>query len=93
MNGMRTVITVRQFQGSEVGNNRKGIGVFKAGITISKNHKRAIVILDDRKTKLRLARAVQGKKADLIKDATTYLLRLIVHFIITITFDNSKEFA
>lgn len=46
----------------EVGNNRERVGDIKADTIIGKNHKGAIVTLDDRKTKLRLAMAVQGKK-------------------------------
>ena len=46
---------------SEVVNNKEDVGDFKENAIIGKNHKGAIVILDDRKTKLHLAMAVQGK--------------------------------
>ena len=46
----------------EVANNRERVGDFEADTIIGKNHKGAIVTLDDRKTKLRLAMAVQGKE-------------------------------
>ena len=77
----------------EVANNRERVGDFEADTIIGKNHKGAIVTLDDRKTKLRLAMAVQGKKADLVKNAITYLLSPISNLVKTITFDNGKEFT
>lgn len=49
--------------------------------------------LDDRKSKLRLAFPLEGKKAQDVLDASTILLEPIKDFVETITFDNGKEFT
>ncbi len=77
----------------EVANNRERVGDIEADTIIGKNHKGAIVTLDDRKTKLRLAMVVKGKKSELVQKAITTLLQPIKSLIQTITFDNGKEFA
>jgi IS30 family transposase len=74
-------------------NNRVRVGDFEADTIIGKNHKGAIVTLDDRKSKLRLAIFTDGKKARAVTDGITSLLSPISQFVKTITFDNGKEFS
>ncbi len=76
-----------------VANNRKRIGDWEADTIIGKNHKGAIVTLDERKSKLRLVAPLQGKKANLVKNAMITLLSPITEFVKTVTFDNEKEFT
>ncbi len=63
--------------------------------TVDRNHfiKGAIVTLDDRKSKLRLAFPLPGKKAMHVKNAMLMLFKPIQAFVKTITFDNGKEFT
>jgi transposase, IS30 family len=50
------------------------------------------VTLDERKSKLRLAFPLSGKKAQPVLDAAVLMLDPIKNFVKTITFDNGKEF-
>ena len=77
----------------EEANNRERIGDWEADTIIGKNHKGAIVTLDERKSKLRLAFPLSGKKSQLVLDATVLILDPIKTFVKTITFDNGKEFT
>lgn len=77
----------------EIANQRKRIGDWEADTIIGKNHKGAIVTLDERQSKLRLAAPLQGKKAYPVKEAMIALLHPIRQFVKTITFDNGKEFT
>jgi IS30 family transposase len=74
-------------------NNRERVGDWEADTIIGKNHQGAIVTLDDRKSKLRLASPLPGKKAASVKEAMLMLLKPIQAFVKTITFDNGKEFT
>jgi len=74
-------------------NNRERVGDWEADTIIGKNHQGAIVTLDDRKSKLRLAAPLAGKKARNVKDAMIKLLEPIHCYVKTITFDNGKEFT
>ncbi len=74
-------------------NERKRVGDWEADTLIGKNHKGAIITMDERKSKLRLAAPLQSKKADHVKKAAIALLRPIKLFVETITFDNGKEFS
>lgn len=74
-------------------NQRERIGDWEGDTIIGKNHKGAIVTLDERKSKLRLAAPLATKKADPLTIALIKLLRPIKKFVHTITFDNGKEFA
>ena len=78
---------------SEEANNRERVGDWEADTIIGKNHQGAIVTLDDRKSKLRLAAPLAGKKALYVKDAMIKLLEPIHRYVKTITFDNGKEFT
>lgn len=80
-------------QRPEAANNRERVGDWEADTIIGKGHKGAIVTLDDRKTKLRLAAPLSGKHADLVKDWITRLLKPFEGLTKTITFDNGKEFT
>ena len=77
----------------DAANNRERIGDWEADTIIGKNHKGAIVTLDDRKSKLRLAAPLSGKKAISVKEAIIALLQPIEQFVKTVTFDNGKEFT
>jgi len=74
-------------------NNRDRVGDWEADTIIGKNHQGAIVTLDERKSKLRLALPLAGKKALYVKDAIVKLLQPIQDYVRTITFDNGKEFT
>ncbi len=52
----------------EIANQRGRFGDWEADTIIGKNHKGAIVTLDERKSKLRLAAPLQGKKAQLVTE-------------------------
>ena len=77
----------------EIANQRGRVGDWEADTIIGKNHKGAIVTLDERKSKLRLAAPLQGKKAKLVAEAMIKLLHPFQRFVQTITFDNGKEFT
>lgn len=77
----------------QVANNRERVGDWEMDTIIGKNHKGAIVTIDDRKTKLRLAYPVSGKRAKDVKDAIIKLLDPIKNWVETTTYDNGKEFA
>ncbi len=74
-------------------NNRLRIGDWKADTVIGAHHKGAIVTLDERVSKLRLALPQIGKFALETKGSIIELLEPLSRFVKTITFDNGKEFA
>ena len=74
-------------------NNRERIGDWEADTIIGKHHKGAIVTFDDRKSKLRLAAPLPGKKEKYVKDAMITLFSPLKQFVKTVTFDNGKEFT
>ena len=76
-----------------VANNRERVGDWEADTMIGKSHKGALVTLDERKTKLRLAMPVASKKAHEVTGAMKFMLEPIKHFVQTVTFDNGKEFT
>ena len=53
----------------QAANHHERVGDWEADTIIGKNHKGAIVTLDDRKSKLRLAAPLPGKKAHFVADA------------------------
>ncbi len=77
----------------EEANNREQVGHWEGDTIIGKNHKGAIVTLDERKSKLRLAMPTGGKKARHVTDAMLRLFQPLKRFVKTLTFDNGKEFA
>ena len=74
-------------------NQRERVGDWEADTMIGKNHKGALLTLDERKSKLRLAFPLAGKKAQPVVEAAITLLQGIKSVVKTITFDNGKEFA
>ena len=74
-------------------NTRERVGDWEADTVIGKNHKGAVITLDERKSKLRLAAPLPGKKAKYVKEAIITLLSPVKQFVETITFDNGKEFS
>jgi IS30 family transposase len=74
-------------------NKRERVGDWEADTIIGNQHKGAIVTLDERKTKVRLAAPLPGKKAVYVTEAITRLLGPIKSFVKTITFDNGREFT
>ena len=77
----------------EVVNNRERLGDWEADTIIGKNHKGAVVTLDERVSKLRLAYPLARKKAIGVKDAIVSLLSPLQEWVKTITFDNGREFT
>jgi IS30 family transposase len=77
----------------EAANNRERTGDWEADTIIGKNHKGAIVTLDERRSKLRLAAPSEGKKAKSVREVIVNLLTPIKSFVKTVTFDNGKEFT
>jgi len=77
----------------EIVNKRGRVGDWEGDTIIGKNHKGAIVTLDERVSKLRLALPTGGKKAQRVTDAIVNLLSSIRSQIKTITLDNGKEFS
>ena len=77
----------------EIANQRGRIGDWEGDTIIGKNHKGAIVTLDERKSKVRLAMPLPTKHAGPLTVALTKLLDPIKEFVVTLTLDNGKEFA
>lgn len=77
----------------EAANQRARVGDWEADTIIGKQHQGAIVTLDDRKTKLRLAAPLSGKRAGVVSQVITALFKPIEPWVKSITFDNGKEFA
>ena len=80
-------------QRPEIANKRQRVGDWEADTVIGKNHKGAIVTMDERKTKLRLAVPLSGKKAEGVRKAMIKALTPLKRFVKTITYDNGKEFV
>lgn len=74
-------------------NNRQRVGDWEGDLIIGANHKGAIVTLDERKSKIRLAFPINNKLADLTTNAITLLLTPFKSIVESITFDNGREFA
>ena len=80
-------------QRPQVANDRLRVGDWEADTVIGANHKGAMVTLDERVSKLRLALPQIGKFALETKESIIELLKPFKEFVKTITFDNGKEFA
>jgi len=80
-------------QRPEVINNRQRVGDWEGDLIVGANHKGAIVTLDERKSKLRLAFPINKKLAELTTNAITLLLAPFKDIVESITFDNGREFA
>jgi len=77
----------------EAVNKRKVFGHWEADTIIGKGHQGAIVTLDERISKLRLAYPVNSKQADKVAQAIGDVLKPISQWVCSITYDNGKEFA
>jgi len=77
----------------EIVNNRERVGDWEADTIIGKGHKGAILTLDERKSKLRLAMPLKGKFAKDVKDKINEIMKPFKEIVKTITFDNGREFA
>jgi len=77
----------------EAANNRERLGDWEADTMIGKNHKGALVTLDERVSKLRLAYPLARRKAIPVKEAIVALLSPLKQWVKTITFDNGREFT
>ena len=80
-------------QRPQIANERKRIGDWEADTIIGKAHQGAIVTLDERKSKLRLAMPLQSKKSGPVAVCMIVLLHRLKQHVETITFDNGKEFS
>jgi len=90
-NGIRDRVDIDERP--DIVNNRERVGDWEGDTIIGKNHRGAIVTLDERKSKLRLAMPTGTKAARSVTDAIKILFKPIQSFIKTVTFDNGKEFA
>lgn len=80
-------------QRPEVANKRGRIGDWEGDTIIGAKHQGAILTLDERRSKLRLAAPLAGKQAVPLREALVTLLDPIKAFVLTMTFDNGKEFS
>ena len=80
-------------QRPEVANQRARLGDWEADTMIGKGHQGALVTLDERKSKLRLAMPVNSKQAEPVTQSIQTLLTALKGWVHTITFDNGKEFV
>jgi len=72
---------------------RERFGDFEIDTIIGKNHKGAIVTINDRATGLLKMRILESKNAEMLADKTIEVLRPYQEVLHTITSDNGKEFA
>lgn len=77
----------------EVVDQKTRIGDWEADLIIGKDQKGAIVTLVERVSKLAVATPVKSKNADEAERAIISALAPFAPFVLTITFDNGKEFA
>jgi len=77
----------------EVANQRERLGDWEGDTMIGKGHQGALVTLDERKSKLRLAFPVANKTAEAVTSSIITLLDGFKDWVHTLTFDNGKEFA
>ena len=73
-----------------IADDRQRVGNWEGDTIIGKAHKGAIVTIDERVSKLRLAFPLAAKKAQLVADAIKLLLGPIKDYVHTFTFDNGK---
>lgn len=72
---------------------RERFGDFEIDTIIGKNHKGAIVTINDRATGLLKMRILESKNAEILADKTIEVLKPYQEVLHTITSDNGKEFA
>jgi IS30 family transposase len=69
------------------------IGDWEIDTVIGKNHQGALVTIVDRVSKFTLIKRVASKQAEVVTEATIFLLKPYLDKTLTITADNGKEFA
>jgi len=74
-------------------NQRGRLSDWETDTMIGKGHQGALVTLDERKSKLRLAFPLANKTAEAVTGAIIALLDSFKGWVHTVTFDNGKEFA
>ena len=74
-------------------NERKRIGDFERDLVIGKNHKKGLLTIVDRVSKLTLMSLVNNKTSCEVGNATISLLRPLKAFTCTLTNDCGKEFS
>jgi transposase, IS30 family len=72
---------------------KERFGDLEIDTIIGKNHKGAIVTINDRATGILRMKKIKSKESELVKQATIELLHNWKPFLNTITSDNGKEFA
>jgi len=77
----------------EIVDKRERFGDLEVDLIIGKNHKKAIVTINDRACGVLKMKKVNSKKAEEVQKAITDLLEEWIPYLHTITSDNGKEFA
>lgn len=72
---------------------KQRFGDLEIDLVIGKDHKGALLTINDRSTGMLQMKKIESKDAEIVKDATIELLKNWKPFIKTITSDNGKEFA
>jgi len=73
--------------------NRDRFGDLEVDLIIGKNHKQAIVTINDRASGVLKMKKVKSKDSTIVSEAINELLEEWIPFIHTVTSDNGKEFA
>ncbi len=77
----------------EIVNRRGRFGDWEVDTMIGKNHKGSLVTIDERASKFRLALPLPNRKVENTNRAMKFLLSPIAKHVLTLTFDNGKEFC
>jgi len=72
---------------------KQRFGDLEIDLVIGKDHKGALLTINDRATGMLQMKKIESKDADIVKNATIKLLENWKPFLKTITSDNGKEFA
>jgi IS30 family transposase len=72
---------------------KQRFGDLEIDLVIGKNHKGALLTINDRTTGMLQMKKIESKDAEIVKEATIELLKNWKPFLKTITSDNGKEFA
>ena len=72
---------------------KQRLGDLEIDLVIGKDHKGALLTINDRATGMLQMKKIESKDAEIVKNATIELLKNWKPFLQTITSDNGKEFA
>ena len=72
---------------------KERFGDFEGDTIVGKHHRKAIVVLTERKSKITLMKKVENRTAEAVTDAVVELLATSPIQAHTVTFDNGKEFT